>query len=58
MSASPFIFVAFLFFASIGAVAISSEFPNGDRLGQGLALFFIIMAVWAAGLLLQPSQTL
>lgn len=57
MNAAPFLVVCLLFFGGIGSVAVHREFPDGDTEHKALALLFVIMAVWAAGLLLQPSQT-
>ena len=56
MNATPFLLVCLLFFSVMAAAAIHQEFPGDDRLGQGLAVFLLIMAVWAAGLLLQPVK--
>lgn len=56
MNATPFLIVALLFFGGMGAAAITEEFSGDDPVGKGLAIFFIFMAVWAAGLLLQPRQ--
>lgn len=55
MNATPFLFICLLFFGAIGAAGIHEDFPNGKPEHKGLALFFVVMAVWAAGLLLQPS---
>lgn len=54
MNATPFLMVCLLFFGVMGAAAVSTEFPGDDAMGKGLAMFFVFMAVWAAGLLLQP----
>lgn len=54
MNATPFLMVCLLFFGIMGAVAVSEEFPGNDATGKSMALFFVFMAAWAAGLLLQP----
>lgn len=56
MNATPFLLVCLVFFGVMAAAAIHHEFPGEDTLGKGLAVFFFIMAVWAAGLLLQPVK--
>lgn len=57
MSATPFLLVCLLLFALAGCAGMLQEFPDGEPSDKALALFFVFMAVWAAGLLLQPSQT-
>lgn len=50
---TAFLIITMLFFAGMGASAVHQEFPGtGDTVGKCLALFFMFMAGWAAGLLL------
>lgn len=58
MNAVPFLMVCLVFFGVMGAAAVWNEFPGTDTMGKALAVFFVIMAVWAAGLLLQPRTIL
>lgn len=58
MNATPFLMVCLVFFGIMGAAAVWNEFPGDDQLGKALAVFLVIMAVWAAGLLLQPRTIL
>lgn len=56
MNATPFLLVCLATHALAVCGFIMSPRLYADTLGKGMLAYFIIMAVWAAGLLLQPVK--
>lgn len=56
MTTGPFIVICLVVFGGLAIVSLPELF-EGPTFNRCAAAFFLIMAVWAAGLLLQPSTS-